>query len=329
MLNKAGVIRGQVISYVPQQVRKIIDLYPGRLWDELEEIRLRQGRPLTLLGQKGELFLDEQGSSVSPAEAYHPGRDDLERALQLISSASLYAFEQELRCEYWTIPGGHRVGLCGQAVLDQGRVTGLKHITALNYRVAREVIGAALPYVRFFLDYRPRRARHALIVSPPRCGKTTFLRDLARCLSDGAGGPGFNRLQVGIVDERSELAGSFQGEPQLNVGCCTDVLDACSKAEGMMMMLRSMAPQVIVTDEIGLEEEARAVEEVSRARVTVIATVHAGNLDELRARPGLRRLLETHIFERLLFLGRSRGPGTVERILDPRHGKIVYGGIDD
>lgn len=150
MLNKAGVIRGQVISYVPQQVRKIIDLYPGRLWDELEEIRLRQGRPLTLLGQKGELFLDEQGSPVSPAEAYHPGRDDLERALQLISSASLYAFEQELRCGYLTIPGGHRVGLCGQAVLDQGRVTGLKHITALNYRVAREVIGAALPYVRFF-----------------------------------------------------------------------------------------------------------------------------------------------------------------------------------
>jgi stage III sporulation protein AA len=320
--------REQVISFVPQGIRQIIDSAPGRLWDELEEIRLRLGRPLALHGRSGGLFLNRQGAAVSPAEAYRPGREDLERALHLISSASLYAFEQELRCGYMTIPGGHRVGLCGQAVLEQGRVVRLKHITALNYRIAREVDGAARPFVRYFVDYRLRRARHALIISPPRCGKTTFLRDLARWLSDGAPELGFSGFQVGVVDERSELAGSFLGVPQLNVGCCSDVLDACPKAEGMMMMLRSMAPQVIVTDEIGLEEDARAIEEVIHAGVTVIATVHAGSLEELRARPGLKRLLEMRIFERVLFLGRSRGPGTVERILDPRSGKVLYGGFD-
>jgi len=327
--DKAGLTREQIISFVPQVVREIIDRYPGQLWDELEEIRLRLGRPLTLHGRKGKMFLSTQGYNVSPEAAYCPDGEDLERALHLISSSSLYAFEQELRCGYITIPGGHRVGLCGQAVLEQGRVVRLKHITALNYRVAREIVGAAKPYVRYFVDYRRRRVRHALIISPPRCGKTTFLRDLARCLSDGAAELGFSGFQVGIVDERSELAGSFQGQPQLNVGRCTDVLDACPKAEGMMMLLRSMAPQVIITDEIGLEEDVRAVEEVSCAGVTIIATVHAGSLEELRSRPGLRRLLEMHMIERLLFLGRSRGPGFVELILEPGSGKIIYGGSDD
>lgn len=325
MHHHTATTREQVSSFVPQRIRDIIDRAPDRLWEELEEIRLRLGRPLALHGRRGDIFLDEKGTAVSSREAYRPGRDDLERALHLISSASLYAFEQELRCGYITIPGGHRVGLCGQAVLEQGRVARLKHITNLNYRIAREVIGAALPYVRYFIDYRRRRIRHGLIISPPRCGKTTFLRDLTRWISDGVGELGFSGFKVGVVDERSELAGSFQGEPQLNMGDCTDVLDACPKAEGMMMLLRSMGPQVIVTDEIGLEEDARAVEEVLHAGVTVLATVHAGSLEELRARPGLRRLMEMRIFERLLFLGRSRGPGTVEQILDLLSGKILFG----
>lgn len=324
MHHYTATTREQVGSFVPQGIRDMIDRAPGRLWDELEEIRLRLGRPLALHGRRGDLFLNEQGAAVSSREAYRPGRDDLERALQLISSASLYAFEQELRCGYITIPGGHRVGLCGQVVLEQGRVTRLKHITGLNYRIAREIVGAALPYVRYFIDYRRRRLRHGLIISPPRCGKTTFLRDLTRWVSDGVSELGFSGFKVGVVDERSELAGSFQGEPQLNMGDCTDVLDACPKAEGMMMLLRSMGPEVIVTDEIGLEEDARAVEEVLHAGVTVLATVHAGSLEELQARPGLRRLMELRMFERVLFLGRSRGPGTVEQILDPLNQKILF-----
>ncbi len=328
MQDLAVSIRDQIISYVPRNIGEIIDRHPVCLWESLEEIRLRLGRPLALHGRQGDLFLDSRGAAVAAAEAYRPGREDLEQALHLISSASLYAFEQELRCGYITIPGGHRVGLCGQAVLEQGRVARLKHITGLNYRIAREINGAALPYVRYFIDYRRRRVRHSLIISPPRCGKTTFLRDLARLISDGVPELGFSGFKVGMVDERSELAGSFQGEPQLNVGHCTDVLDACPKAEGMMMLLRSMGPQVIVTDEIGLEEDVRAMEEVIHAGVAVIATVHAGTLEELRARPGLRRLMQMHIFERVLFLGRSRGPGTVERIIDPRSGKVVYGGSD-
>ncbi|NLY39634.1 MAG: stage III sporulation protein AA [Firmicutes bacterium] len=324
MAAQSATPREQVRNFLPQRICEMIDRSPLPLWDEAEEIRLRLGRPLALHGRTGDLFLAASGAAVKPEQAYKPDRSDLERALQLISSSSLYAFEQELRCGYLTVPGGHRVGLCGQAVLEEGRVARLKHITGLNYRIAREVIGAALPYVSYFVDYHRQRVRHGLIISPPRGGKTTFLRDLARCLGSGAPELGFRAFKVAIVDERSEIAGSFQGLPQLDVGFCTDVLDACPKAEGMMMLLRSMAPEVMVTDEIGSEADAAAIEEVLHAGVAVIATAHAGSLAELQSRPGLRRLLQMQVFERVLFLGRSRGVGTVEQIIDPRSGKVHY-----
>ncbi len=304
--------------FLPQKIRLILERSAKPLWNELEEIRLRLGRPLALHGRRGDCFLSESGEAVSAAAAYRPQRADLEKALQLISSSSLYAFAEELRSGYLTIPGGHRVGLCGQAVVEGGRVVRLKHITGLNYRVARQIRGAALPYVRFFLDERRRRVCHSLLVAPPRGGKTTFLRDLARCLSSGVKESGIAGFKVAVVDERSEIAGSFQGEPQLDVGERTDVLDACPKAEGMMMLLRSMGPEIIVTDEIGRPADAAAIEEVIHAGVTVVATAHGSSLEELRSRPGLRRLLDEGVFEKALILGWSRGPGTVEQLCDLR-----------
>lgn len=309
-------VREEVGSFLPQRIRIILEHSAVPLWGELEEIRLRLGRPLALHGRMGDCFLSESGEAVSAAAAYRPDRIDLEKALQLISSSSLYAFAEELRSGYITIPGGHRVGLCGQAVVEGGRVVRLKHITGLNYRIARQIRGAALPYVRFFLDHRRRRVYHSLLVAPPRGGKTTFLRDLARCLSDGVKELGVAGFKVAVVDERSEIAGSFQGMPQLDVGERTDVLDACPKAEGMMMLLRSMGPEVIVTDEIGRPEDIAAIEEVIHAGVTVVATAHGSSLAELRARPGLRRLLDEQVFERALILGWSRGAGTVEQLCD-------------
>lgn len=318
-------VREEVGFFLPHRIRSILEHSATPLWGELEEIRLRLGRPLALHGRMGDCFLNESGKAVSAAQAYRPDHADLGKALQLISSSSLYAFAEELRSGYITIPGGHRVGLCGQAVVEGGRVVRLKHITGLNYRIARQIRGAALPYISFFLDYRRRRVCHSLLVAPPRGGKTTFLRDLARCLSDGVKELGFNGFKVAVVDERSEIAGSFQGMPQLDVGERTDVLDACPKAEGMMMLLRSMGPEVIVTDEIGRIEDIASIEEVIHAGVTVVATAHGSSLAELRARPGLRRLLDEQVFEKALVLGWSRGAGTVEQLCDLRKGNSPAG----
>lgn len=310
-LNRA---REEVGSFLPQKIRALLDGASRFSWSEVEEIRLRLGRPLALHSRRESYFLGRSGEVAPAAEAYRPDGEDLERALQLISSSSLYAFSEELRNGYITIPGGHRVGLCGQAVVREGRIVRLKHITGLNYRIARQIKGAARPYIRHFLDHRRRRVYHSLLIAPPGGGKTTFLRDLARCLSDGSGERAFPGFKVAIVDERSEIAGSFRGEPQLDVGERTDVLDACPKAEGMMMLLRSMGPEVIVTDEIGRREDLAAIEEVIHAGVTVVATAHGSSLAELRSRPGLRGLLEDSVFERALILGWSRGAGTVEQL---------------
>jgi len=146
-----GRIGEEVGHFLPQRIRSILERSPLSLESEVEEIRLRLERPLALHGRRGEFFLNERGKIVPAAEAYRPDGADLEKALQLLSSSSLYAFAEELRSGYITIPGGHRVGLCGQAVVEGGRVVRLKHINGLNYRIARQIKGVALPYVSFLL----------------------------------------------------------------------------------------------------------------------------------------------------------------------------------
>mgnify|MGYP000686723372 FL=1 len=155
---------------------------------------------------------------------------------------------------------------------------------------------------------------HTLVLSPPQMGKTTLLRDIARKLSDGY--PGFRGLKVGIVDERSEIAGCWQGIPQRKVGMRTDVLDSCPKAAGIMMMIRSMSPRVIITDEIGRPEDAAAIQEALNAGIKIIASAHAADINDALARPFLSRLLENRIFERIAVLGDSLGVGTLEKVYD-------------
>ncbi|MGE5577000.1 MAG: stage III sporulation protein AA, partial [Syntrophothermus sp.] len=162
-----------------------------------------------------------------------------------------------------------------------------------------------------------------LIISPPQCGKTTLLRDLARQISDGAPAIGLIGRKVGIVDERSEIAGCYHGVPQNDVGLRTDVLDTCPKAEGIMLLLRSMSPEVVVTDEIGGEEDVEAVEEACHAGVAVIATAHGHDLAELLRRPGTGRLIREGHFQRAVVLSRREGPGTLEVIVE-----LTQNGVD-
>lgn len=288
-----------------------------RVWDEVEEVRLKAQRPLLLRLTREDFFVSPSGSLVKrPDGAYKVTLDEINRIINAASGASLYAFEEELRSGYLTLHGGHRLGLTGRAVLEKGRIRTLKYISGLNLRVAREVHGAAdgvLPYVT---TGSPLRVCHTLILSPPRAGKTTFLRDLIRQLSDGVPALGFAGFIVGLVDERSELAACFQGVPQLRIGARTDVLDACPKAEGIRMMVRAFGPEVVATDEIGRAEDARAVEDAVNAGVKVVATAHAASLEELRIRPFFRYLFALRVIERFVVLERREKPGRVAAVLD-------------
>ncbi|MBF7082107.1 stage III sporulation protein AA [Desulfallas sp. Bu1-1] len=311
----AGAWR-DIMPFLSPSLKELIAGVPPGYLAQLEEIRLRRDKPL-MLGMAGRDFFVRKGGGLEtrPEGGYIVEAGDLEKVIQNISGHSIYALEEELRNGYITLPGGHRVGLTGKAVLAGGRVKTLKHFSGLNIRVCREIKGIADRVIKHLIDYKADNVYHTVIFSPPRCGKTTLLRDLVRLISNGVPGLNFPGRTVGVVDERSEIAGCHRGVPQMDVGVRTDVLDGCPKAQGMMMLLRAMSPDIIVTDEIGKMEDVQALEEVFNAGVRVIVTIHGSSLQELVNRPALKYLLQLNIIQRFVLLGRSRGVGTVEKIL--------------
>lgn len=281
-------------------------------YEKLYEIRLRTGRPVFLCYGNGEKFL-----RTNSGTSYQVTRQDLKETLEYISGYSLYAYEDEIRQGYLSVQGGHRVGITGKVILDGERIRGMKYISCINVRLAHQVKGCAdsvMPYIR-----NKNSIYHTLIVAPPRCGKTTLLRDIIRQISNGTEDiPG---ITVGVVDERSEIAGCYQGVPQNDLGMRTDVLDACPKAMGMQMLLRSMSPEVVAVDELGRKEDFKAVESVVYCGCKLLTTAHGNSLEDILRQPFFQKLKEMKIFERYIVLGKKGHAGSIEGIYDGK-GKI-------
>lgn len=246
-------------------------------------------------------------------------KEDVREMLEYISNYSLYAYEQEMKQGFITIEGGHRVGMTGQAIIENGKVKNLKHISSVNVRMSHEVLGCAdkvFPYIA-----NNRSLYHTLVISPPRCGKTTLLRDMIRQISDG--NDWVRGMAVGVVDERSEIGGCYMGVAQNHLGIRTDVLDGCPKAEGMIMLIRSMGPEVIAVDEIGSAEDVHAIEYAMHCGCKMLATVHAGSMEELRKKPLLDQMIAQGRFERYILLGNRGHVGQIDGIFDHR-GSLLY-----
>lgn len=319
-----GMISRDILPVLPGKLRELVTELPGEILEQLEEIRLRHGKPLMVGLTREDVIVTDTGQPSSvPEFGYTVTDKDLQRTVQLISCSSVYAFEEEIKNGFITIRGGHRVGISGKVTVDRGKVRTIKHISSLNIRIAREVTGAADLVMPYLIDPVSKEFQHTLIISPPRCGKTTLLRDIIRQLSMGVPKLDFKGCTVGVVDERSEIAGCFNGLPQKDVGIRTDVLDGCPKAEGMIMLIRAMSPRIIATDEIGKGEDATALEEALNAGIKVLTTAHGRDREEVFQRPVLKYIMEQGFFQRLVVLGRSRGVGTVEEITDLGNGKLL------
>lgn len=315
-----------IINILPPTLSKLLKRLPRDTLTEVEEIRIREGRPLEITMKGRYYFIDSRGELADEHEsAYRPGREDCRHLLDLLTNHSVYTLEEELKRGYITVTGGHRVGLSGKTVLEHGKVKHLREITSFNIRIAREVKGAALKLLPKLIDPGTGALHHCLIVSPPQQGKTTLIRDIARLVSEGNWekdrGKG-RALKVGIVDERSEIAACIKGVPSFDVGPRTDVLDGCPKAEGMMMMIRSMSPDVMIVDEIGRPEDAEAIHEALHAGIRVIATAHGHSFEDIYTRPMLRELMKDQIFSRYVVLGHTYGIGRIYRIYD-RDGRMI------
>lgn len=275
--------------------------YPN--WNHVQEIRLR-------INQNVHIRFKNQNIEI-PRKV---SQKDIREVMEFVSSYSIHAYENELRQGFITIEGGHRVGIAGQVLAEKGNVKNMKHISSINIRISHEVKHCAdkiIPYV-----VQNNRIYHTLIISPPRCGKTTLLRDLIRQISN-------SNANVGVVDERSELAGCYQGIPQNDLGCRTDVLDACPKKEGMLMLIRSMSPDVIAVDEIGGMEEVDVMKYAMHCGVKMLATIHGESMEEIRKKPLFEQLVKERCFERYIVLKTGKNVGEVSEIFDER-GSVLY-----
>ena len=253
----------ELISAIPERIRALLVNLP---MDKLMEIRLRCGMAVALVCTDGVYYLHKKGHiNQNHENAVTIAPSDIRRGMELITRSSVYAFENEIKNGYITLAGGHRVGIVGDAVLAGGKLSHLRTVQSLNYRFAREIIGVADPVMDRIFD--GKSIKNTLIVSPPMCGKTTMLRDIARQLS-------LSGKKVSIVDERGEIAALVNGVPSFSLGANCDVLSGVRKADGMLLMLRAMSPDVIITDEIGDKDDFDAICEIKKRGVSIITSLH-------------------------------------------------------
>ncbi len=298
--NEAVTPRHSIINIMPQTLKRY--MYSINL-DEAEEIRLILNKPVFIRYPDGDYYITEKGVLCRDSKnGVVIRKKHIDELLEKITKSSLYSVKDEIKNGYITIDNGHRIGICGTAVMTDDKVEFIKDISSMNIRLAGEFIGISDTVIG---DIICDGIKNTIIISSPGCGKTTLLRDIIRNISDRG-------YCVGVADERCEIASMKNGISGFNLGGHTSVLDNCPKAYAMTTLLRSMAPDVIATDELGTDSDVEAVGKIINSGVSIIATAHSRDIKQLTDRDVFKKLLP--FFDIAIVLSKRKGVGTVERV---------------
>ena len=284
----------EIVKFFPMNLSNILYntiISNNKIKDELQEIRIRIDRPLILKLRDKELIVE-----------YKITQNEILQIVERLCENSIYAYKKQLCQGYITIRGGHRVGITGTVIVENGEIINMKYITSLNFRIAREVLNCSNRIIGQVIDTKNQNIFNTLIVSPPGKGKTTILRDLIRNLSNGIHGINFKGKTCGVVDERGEIAAMYRGIPQNDVGIRTDIIDNVSKAKGIKILIRTMAPEIIACDEIGGNEDIQAIEEAMLSGVKGIFTMHGKSIEDVNSNQYIKKLIDRKIIEKIIFI---------------------------
>ena len=284
----------EIVKFFPMNLSNILYntiISNNKIKDELQEIRIRIDRPLILKLRDKELIVE-----------YKITQNEILQIVERLCENSIYAYKKQLCEGYITIRGGHRVGITGTVIVENAEIINMKYITSLNFRIAREVLNCSNRIIGQVIDTKNQNIFNTLIVSPPGKGKTTILRDLIRNLSNGIHGINFKGKTCGVVDERGEIAAMYRGIPQNDVGIRTDIIDNVSKAKGIKILIRTMAPEIIACDEIGGNEDIQAIEEAMLSGVKGIFTMHGKSIEDVNSNQYIKKLIDRKIIEKIIFI---------------------------
>ncbi len=287
----------ELLNYISPNLRECLLNTDSRVWDKAEEIRISLGKPAMLCYNDGFEYIYKQD------EPFICDGRTVKETIMLVTDSSIYAANEKMINGYITLKGGHRAGICGSAVMSNGRISAIKDISSVNIRIKREIIGAADKIINHI--FNKDKIQNTLIISPPQCGKTTLLRDIARIL-------GRNR-RVSIVDERSEIAGMYNGIAQNDIGLRTTVLDNCPKQIGIPLVIRSMSPEVVITDEIGVDSDSEVIKYAATSGVKLITSAHGIDINDMMRQKSLKNLIG--FFDVFISLTNIGGTGSISNII--------------